>query len=112
MRKLLFYSPLVLVISVIVFSIISDFNTSEEAVLRYKKNAPGNWFFYQRAFPVGDIPYEKFYAAMEEKKVMEQMDNPTSGLNWISKGPYNVGGRITAIAVNPSNPDIIIIGAA
>ncbi len=40
------------------------------------------------------------------------MDNPTSGLNWISKGPYNVGGRITAIAVNPSNPDIIIIGAA
>jgi len=112
MRKLLFYSPLVLVISFIVFSIISDFNTSEEAVLRYKKNAPGNWFFYQRAFPVGDIPYEKFYAAMEEKKVMEQMDNPTSGLNWISKGPYNVGGRITAIAVNPSNPDIIIIGAA
>ncbi|MBE2226687.1 MAG: T9SS type A sorting domain-containing protein [Ignavibacteria bacterium] len=112
MRKLLFYSPLVLVISVIVFSVISDFNTSEEAVLRYKKNAPGNWFFYQRAFPVGDIPYEKFYAAMEEKKVMEQMDNPTSGLNWISKGPYNVGGRITAIAVHPSNPDIIIIGAA
>ncbi len=85
MRKLLFYSPLVLVISVIVFSIISDFNTSEEAVLRYKKNAPGNWFFYQRAFPVGDIPYEKFYAAMEEKRLWNRWIIPHPALTGYQK---------------------------
>ena len=113
MRKIIFIIPSVLVISGLYLLLSGNFyNSPEEAFLKYKKNAPGDWFFYQRSYPLGDIPYEKYYAAMEEKKVMQQMDNPTSMLNWTPNGPYNIGGRITAIAVNPQNPNIIIAGAA
>lgn len=84
----------------------------QQSFRRFKKNAPGNWFFYQRAYPNDQIPYGKYFNAMEEKKVMEQMDNPTSVLPWVPKGPYNIGGRITAIVVNPFNPSIMIVGAA
>ena len=113
MRKIIFIIPSILVIFGLYLFFTGYYNNSpEEASLKYKKNAPGDWFFYQRSYPLGDIPYEKFYQAMEEKKVMEQMDNPTSLLNWTAKGPYNIGGRITALAVNPVNPNIIIIGAA
>jgi photosystem II stability/assembly factor-like uncharacterized protein len=111
MRKILVVAPLSIILAIVVFTILSG-SSPEQADLRYKKNAPGNWFFYQRSYPIGDIPYEKFYEAMEEKKVMEQMDNPTAGLNWTVSGPSNVGGRVTAIAVNPGNPNIIIVGAA
>ena len=89
----------------------NDIN-SGQAEKKYKKHAPGDWFFLQRAYPGNDIPYEKFFSAMEEKKIMMQMDNPSSSVSWTPSGPYNIGGRITAIAVNPLNPNIIIIGAA
>lgn len=113
MRKTLLIFPSILVISGLIFWFSGMFHSgSESATLKYKKNAPGDWFFYQRSYPEGDIPYDKYFRSMEEKKVMEQMDNPTSALNWTPNGPYNIGGRITAIAVNPSNPNIIIIGAA
>ncbi len=113
MRKLLLAVPFLLFILGIGIFLLHDFeNESAQAILKYKKNAPGDWFFIQRSYPTGDIPYDKYFNAMLEKKVMEQMDNPTSSLNWTPNGPYNIGGRITAIAVNPSNPNIIIIGAA
>jgi hypothetical protein len=31
---------------------------------------------------------------------------------WTSIGPDNVGGRVLAVAVNPSTPNIVWIGAA
>lgn len=113
MRKLIFILPSILVLIGIGLFLQNDHEIgSEQALLKYKKNAPGDWFFYQRSYPTGDIPYDKYFNAMQEKKVMQQMDNPSSALTWSPNGPYNIGGRITAIAVNPSNPNIIILGAA
>jgi len=113
MKKFLAAFPLIIILSVIILDLfVLEDPASQKSELRYKKKAPGDWFFYQRSFPLGDIPYEKFYEAMEEKKVLMEMDNLSSGMDWTPSGPYNIGGRITAIAVNPSNPDIIIIGAA
>jgi photosystem II stability/assembly factor-like uncharacterized protein len=75
-----------------------------------KKNIPSDWFYTQRAYPNDHIPYEKYFEAVERKNLEETRDN--SGLIWNPSGPSNVGGRITAIAVDPANTNIIIAGAA
>lgn len=113
MRKIIIILPLIL-ISIGIGSLLLNGTERDpsQAVIKLKKHAPGDWFFIQRAYPFNDIPYEKYFNAMEEKKLMEQSDNPTSSVNWEPKGPYNIGGRITALAVNPANPNIIILGAA
>ncbi|RPI14893.1 MAG: hypothetical protein EHM58_15430 [Ignavibacteriae bacterium] len=76
-----------------------------------KKYEPSEWFFTQRAYPNADIPYNKYLEAVEYKNKMAS-DNPAEVLNWTACGPYNIGGRITAMAVDPANPDIILIGGA
>ncbi|HLT24706.1 MAG TPA: hypothetical protein VK004_06235, partial [Ignavibacteria bacterium] len=76
-----------------------------------KKYQPSDWFHYQRSYPNEEIPYEKYYDAIEMKVQMEQ-NSPMRGLNWIPAGPYNIGGRITAMTVDPGNTNIIIAGTA
>lgn len=111
-KRILVSTVLLLTVSIGIYISYGTNYETGQAILKVKKQAPGDWFYLQRAYPFGDIPYEKYFAAIEEKKVMEQTDNPTSQVAWVPNGPYNIGGRITAIAVNPSNPSIIIVGAA
>jgi hypothetical protein len=76
------------------------------------KMKPGEWFYYQRAYPNAEIDYNKYFEAMEEKNKMTESEKMVNAETWQSIGPYNIGGRITALAVDPANPNIIIIGAA
>ena len=76
-----------------------------------KKFQPSDYFFYQRAYPFDEIPYEKYFEAIEKKKQMEQ-DSPMGSIDWIPAGPYNIGGRITSMTVDPGNTNIMVIGAA
>lgn len=68
------------------------------------------WFIEQRAFPNDEIPADWRNAALEH---IERHNNTaglleqTAALNWTQLGPKNVGGRIRAIVVHPSNNDII-----
>jgi hypothetical protein len=70
---------------------------------------PSDWFFAQRAFPSGEIPQEKFLAAVERARFSrssplrskEERSLATSALAWTQAGPYNIGGRVTCIAAAP-----------
>jgi photosystem II stability/assembly factor-like uncharacterized protein len=70
---------------------------------------PSDWFFAQRAFPTGEIPQEKFLAAVERARFSrssplrskEERSLATSALAWTQAGPYNIGGRVTCIAAAP-----------
>ena len=84
------------------------------------------WFFYQRAYPFDRIPADGRSMAIQQTRVMqEQLRNALqnggkkeggatflAAQQWQEIGPYNIGGRIRAIAVNPLNTDIVFIGAA
>lgn len=76
---------------------------------------PSDWFGLQRAFPGTEIPQEAYRAAVEQARV-ERAEGPgfelASGLVWQQAGPYNVGGRITAMAVVPGGATIYIGAAA
>ncbi len=69
---------------------------------------PSRWFYAQRAYPDGIIPQEALERAREDYR------NLTCKFpgNWTFSGPVNIGGRVTAIAVNPMNTNVIYVGTA
>ncbi len=82
------------------------------------------WWYQQRAYPVGEIPVGARQRALEHKRRMrgpkgdtlrerEDHSPPVAGVcNWVSIGPRNINGRIRSIAIHPTNGDIVYAGAA
>ena len=105
---------LVIVLTGVVFAGVKFLGSHEEYEEENEgsdnKYMPSDYFYNQRADQNGNIPFHKYFDAVEMKMSMEK-DNPL-GLTWTASGPYNIGGRITAIVVDPGNTNIIIAGAA
>lgn len=76
-----------------------------------KDESPGEWMFNQRAFPYGKINQK---AVAEAIRVNEEAHLQRRSLDepWVNSGPVNVGGRITSIALHPTNQNIIYAGAS
>ena len=78
------------------------------------------WFRNQRLDPDGTIPEGVREQAWNETKRMS-LHKPAVRLSksgavasgtWVQLGPSNIGGRITGIAIHPTNPDIVYFTAA
>jgi hypothetical protein len=73
--------------------------------------APNPWFFVERAFPLGEIPREQWRRAQAQAAALRAAQ-PLRSVTWTQRGPTNIGGRMTDIAVDPNNGDIVYAGAA
>ncbi|MFN0215565.1 MAG: T9SS type A sorting domain-containing protein [Saprospiraceae bacterium] len=71
---------------------------------------PSDYLWAQRAFPYGFVPSDAFYKALEE--VQNTALDRGNNLNWELAGPTNVGGRITDIAMHPSDLQTIYAASA
>ncbi len=74
---------------------------------------PNPWFFLERAYPLGEIPKDAWRAAQLQawqmrSEVAERGDRGA----WIFRGPNNIGGRITDLAVDPTDASRVFAGAA
>jgi photosystem II stability/assembly factor-like uncharacterized protein len=74
--------------------------------------APNMWFWNQRAYPHGDIKQESYKLAIDQalaKKAEARRlrDGSTKNLllavEWEERGPVNFGGRVTDLAVHPTD---------
>jgi photosystem II stability/assembly factor-like uncharacterized protein len=84
--------------------------------------ARSEWFMFERTFPSGEIPADARRRAWDARPVARLDEAAAAAPQWQSIGPRptesdipNWGltsGRINAIAVSPSNPQLILIGAA
>lgn len=105
---------------------------------RQKQDMPTlreRWFYEQRAYPQGFIPADARLKALRRLEEMERAEAtkggngqvlgavpppPANGTTWTSIGPQpvrtpfwgNVSGRLSAVAVHPTNPDIVYVGGA
>jgi photosystem II stability/assembly factor-like uncharacterized protein len=82
------------------------------------------WFYFQRSFPYDMIPAGRRVNALRETKLFQQRIEQQRGggkssgrsvqaaAQWEQIGPYNVGGRIKALAVHPTQTGVVYIGAA
>ncbi|HET6512328.1 MAG TPA: hypothetical protein VFH43_09055 [Candidatus Kapabacteria bacterium] len=77
-----------------------------------------DWFYKKRAFPDTYIDPEAFRIARQQAKAMPHYSSGSKNARstaipqWQQIGPFDIGGRITAIATHPSNADIFYVGAA
>jgi hypothetical protein len=72
---------------------------------------PSDWFFAQRAFPGGTIDQDAFLAAVGQARSARARLATSGGPSWQAAGPYNIGGRVTALAVVPGG-STLYLGAA
>ncbi len=70
---------------------------------------PSDWFYTQRAFPLKEISFEKYFDAIKVKQQLLSKSGFTR--SWTQIGPSNIGGRITALEVN-KKANRIIAGTA
>ena len=74
-------------------------------------------FMKERALPGTDVERDDRIRALKEtNRLLKQKDNEllmhAQQPVWENIGPYNVGGRIKAVVVHPTDPDLVYIGAA
>jgi photosystem II stability/assembly factor-like uncharacterized protein len=75
--------------------------------------APNPWFYLERAYPLGTIPREAWQTAQIEARVLkEQAQARDSRGSWEFRGPTNIGGRITDLAVDPTDAAICFAASA
>ena len=72
---------------------------------------PNPWFFLERAYPSGRIPVHRWRAAQLQATVLRRSETSTTAI-WTPRGPENIGGRITDVAVDPTTADLVYAGAA
>jgi photosystem II stability/assembly factor-like uncharacterized protein len=72
--------------------------------------APSDWFHAQRAYPHTDIkPADLARARMQARAMRSAV---AGGAVWDPVGPTNIGGRIPDLAVHPTDPLTVYVGAA
>lgn len=71
-----------------------------------------DWFMLQRVYPYNDVSPALYEQARHTIKQMGEAQRNGILAAWGSVGPSNVGGRITSLALHPTNSSIIYAGAA
>jgi photosystem II stability/assembly factor-like uncharacterized protein len=71
-----------------------------------------DWFMLQRVYPHDDINPALYENARQNFRQSLLRKTAASTVPWVSIGPTNIGGRMTAIALDPTNSNIIYTGAA
>ena len=75
-----------------------------------------NWELRRLADPeTGQLPPNYRIRELQFAKTLEQEINPfgkaTSNLTWVHRGPYHLGGRTRAVAMDVTNENILIAGS-
>ncbi len=74
--------------------------------------APNPWFHAKRAYPQGEIPHEAWREAQLQAAALRAEAGDRDQAQWDLEGPTNIGGRITCMAVDPRDDDVVYAGAA
>ncbi len=73
---------------------------------------PNDWMYNQRAYPNNVLNQKIYRDAVRQTLVAKAALNSRSGGDWTLAGPVNIGGRITDVALHPTDQNIIYAGAS
>lgn len=100
----------------IITSLFLWMSAFSQEVIEDKPFERWKWFHEQRAYPNDTIKDGYLLEAFQEAQVLQiSFDQKTSPLSWTPLGPAPGGlysGRVPAIAVHPTNSNIVYTGAA
>src|SRR6185436_19050889 len=107
-----------LLLAVALFTLRSARHEAREVGEDLAESYPSHWFGAQRAWPLDRIPQERYRAAVEQALLDRELAEPAGNqiavgpLSWTQAGPYNIGGRVTAIAATPGGATVYLGSAA
>ncbi|MCY4672487.1 MAG: T9SS type A sorting domain-containing protein [Bacteroidetes bacterium] len=81
--------------------------SEESKLVASTQGHPDEFFQYHhdiRASADGTNDYPMGYRLKEFKKILTAAKTPSAKLNWVERGPGNVGGRTRALLVDPNDP--------
>ncbi len=108
-RLLINAAPLLLAAWV---AMIPDATTSLDPA-RVADEPPSDWFGDQRAFPGTAIDQEAYQQAVSWARVERSaLGTSAAGPFWTAAGPFNIGGRATALAAAPGGATLYLGSAA
>ena len=87
---------------------ILDFPTEKSKIMASKQGHPDQFLQYHhdiRASADGEIDYPPAYRYKAFQKAMAALKTESTRLNWVERGPGNVGGRSRPILIDPDDPD-------
>ena len=87
-------------------------NEREEAGV---ESLPSEHFYQQRAYPDENLDLKAYLNAFQKASLQDEARSgaqPGFDVPWTLQGPTNIRGRVNAIAIHPTNPDIALIGFA
>ena len=87
----------------------------EEAEEKEMQELPAEHFYQQRAYPDENLDLKAYLNAFQKASSQDEArSGAQNGFNvpWTLQGPTNIRGRVNAIAIHPTNPDIALIGFA
>ena len=73
---------------------------------------PNDWAFAQRAYPYEEINHEQMAEALADGHALRLSAMRSDRASWQERGPSNIGARLTDLAFDPTNPDIIYAAMA
>ena len=86
-----------------------EFTAEKENEREENSNNPNDMFYAQRMYPNDKFDTDGYMQAMHEATAFNE-NNVRGGSNWTAEGPFNIGGRINTVAVQPNNSNIIYVG--
>lgn len=118
MKKLLPFFSVLLFLSVYIFLVIlpGDKENPQEHEKddseKLTKAPAEEWFEKQRAFPFDEIPMDERIKSIEYVNNQMPKYDFEGRAEWNLLGPTNVEGRITTIAIHPTDPNVVYVGTA
>ncbi len=112
MQKIRILLPVLFTITGLFFFFNKDTDDQlvpDEEVVEEK---PGDWMYWQRAYPYNRIDEGQYHAARRQTNLAKQKAQSRNLNDWELVGPYNIGGRVTDLVLHPTNQDIIYIGTS
>lgn len=79
------------------------------------EEGPNEWMYNQRAYPHNHIDFEAYRDAVQQTKrarAEAAANNSRNDLEWEVVGPFNIGGRVTDVALHPTDQNIIYVGTS
>ena len=77
---------------------------------RNERPFPSSWFLNQRLSADGAIPVRARARALEQARARGILASAPG--SWLSAGPINIGGRVTALGVDPNDINHLWLGSA
>ncbi len=109
MKKIFFGSAIVTLIAILsaCFVLTNGFEKEKE---EGNPATPYDMFAQTRAYPDAVFDVKAFEDVITTASSQNKSSNASSFGTWQIEGPTNIGGRITCVAISPTNSNVILIG--